>query len=52
MKEHKKRKNIIRYPIVEGVANTIDLIPVDPLGSYTGIPLDGDDKPVQDADDL
>jgi hypothetical protein len=24
----------------------------DPLGSYTGRPLDADEKPVQDADDL
>ena len=24
----------------------------DPMGSYTGIPLDKGDKPVQDADDL
>lgn len=24
----------------------------DPLGSYTGRPLDPEDKPVQDADDL
>lgn len=24
----------------------------DPNGSYTGIPADGDTKPVQDADDL
>jgi len=24
----------------------------DPLGSYTGVPLDVTEKPVQDADDL
>lgn len=24
----------------------------DPFGSYTGIPADKDEKPVQDADDL
>ena len=24
----------------------------DPLGSYTGIPTNPDEKPVQDADDL
>lgn len=24
----------------------------DPMGSYTGIPLDREEKPVQDADDL
>ena len=27
-------------------------IVVDPQGSYTGIPRDKNDKPVQDADDL
>ena len=27
-------------------------IVTDPLGSYTGRPVDGDDKPIQDADDL
>lgn len=26
--------------------------PTDPLGSYTGVPWDEDDEPVQDADDL
>lgn len=26
--------------------------PSDVLGSYTGIPLDGDEHPEQDADDL
>lgn len=24
----------------------------DPFGSYTGLVKDGDDKPIQDADDL
>ena len=27
-------------------------ISVDPFGSYTGLPVDGDERPVQDADDL
>jgi hypothetical protein len=27
-------------------------IDVDPLGSYTGVPADPDETPVQDADDL
>lgn len=29
-----------------------DKIITDPNGSYTGRPLDNDDKPTQDADDL
>lgn len=37
------RKNV---PIMDCSENT------DPLGSYTGKPLDRDDVPVQDADDL
>lgn len=28
------------------------LVITDPMGSYTGVPWDKDDKPVQDADDL
>ena len=27
-------------------------IVTDPMGSYTGIPVEKEDKPVQDADDL
>lgn len=27
-------------------------IVTDPFGSYTGIPTDPDERPVQDADDL
>lgn len=29
-----------------------DKIVTDPFGSYTGRPIDSNDKPVQDADDL
>lgn len=28
------------------------ILAADPLGSYTGVPLDKKEKPVQDADDL
>lgn len=28
------------------------LIITDPFGSYTGMPIDLDERPVQDADDL
>lgn len=27
-------------------------IETDPLGSYTGLPTDPNDRPIQDADDL
>lgn len=33
-------------------ANFSGLIQVDPLGMYTGIPVDDGEKPQQDADDL
>ena len=29
-----------------------EVITIDPFGSYTGIPLYTDEKPIQDADDL
>lgn len=31
---------------------TTENIPTDPNGSYTGRPVNPDEKPVQDADDL
>lgn len=27
-------------------------ISIDPMGSYTGIPVESGEKPIQDADDL
>ena len=38
----KKDKSIILEPV----------IPADPFGSYTGVPIKQFEKPVQDADDL
>lgn len=32
--------------------NPAGKIPTDPLGSYTGVPKEKWEKPVQDADDL
>lgn len=29
-----------------------EVIVTDPFGSYTGVPTDPDERPVQDADDL
>lgn len=50
MKKNSKKK--ILYPSQEGMANTVGMYPTDPLGSYTGRPTEGFEKPVQDADDL
>ncbi len=41
----KKKKN-------DRQTNGESKIVADPFGSYTGIPVDKDEKPVQDADDL
>jgi hypothetical protein len=47
----KKEKKILPPPITEDM-NLIGLGAVDPLGSYTGVPVFEDKEPVQDADDL
>lgn len=47
-----KADPVTNYPILEGPMNTIGLFTTDPMGSYTGRPLDKDEVPVQDADDL
>ena len=47
----KKEKKIMPPPMVENM-NLIGLGSLDPLGSYTGVPVFEDEEPVQDADDL
>lgn len=51
-KKKEKEKAAVCYPLVQGTANTMGVFITDPMGSYTGVPLDPDDRPVQDADDL
>ncbi len=46
----KKGKKLIPI-LTPGGMNPAPII-VDPMGSYTGRPLDLEEKPVQDADDL
>ena len=52
MREQKKPE----FPDIPAVGKTLKDLPVpiitDPNGSYTGRPLDPNEKPVQDADDL
>ncbi len=48
----KGAKKATVYPIPEMPVNMLGRLSVDPLGSYTGIPEDPLEKPVQDADDL
>jgi len=40
------------YPLLRGSMNPMGPIDIDPQGSYTGVPVDLNDKPIQDADDL
>ena len=48
----KKRIPITPSPYGGENADPRPLVPLDPLGSYTGRPADPYEKPVQDADDL
>jgi len=52
MKRDKQNKEITAHPLWEGTINSLGLYHIDPMGSYTGRPIDVDDTPVQDADDL
>ena len=47
----RKKKNI-SVSKIETDRGTVNYSNTDPLGSYTGIPKDEDEVPVQDADDL
>lgn len=48
----KRRRCSKMAPEKEANAENINMIQVDPLGSYTGRPLDKNEIPQQDADDL
>ena len=52
MKVTRNPKKTTQYPPLEGPMNTLGLFTTDPMGSYTGRPLEIAEKPVQDADDL
>ena len=47
----KKKKRKVYLNIIDGI-NYDGKSQTDPLGMYTGVPMDDDDMPVQDADDL
>ena len=49
------RKDIfipVNYPAAPFGKYGLSHAETDPYGSYTGVPMDKDDIPVQDADDL
>ena len=48
MKQRKQEITVVPPPPPTNIAPIV----TDPLGSYTGLVYDLDDKPVQDADDL
>ena len=48
----KKETNVPYCPLLGVPVGRHGDIIVDPLGSYTGVPEDEGEKPVQDADDL
>lgn len=48
----KKRMPVAEDPSVPGILASTDIPTTDPLGSYTGRPLDPHESPIQDADDL
>lgn len=49
-----KKKQKVSQPMPRsGIGlNGTDTVYTDPMGSYTGVPADPTEKPVQDADDL
>lgn len=52
MKKDKQIDKLTCYPPLEGQMNLPGLFNADPQGSYTGVPADSSEVPVQDADDL
>ena len=48
-KENKKQTTGYKGSLTQGYDNSIC---TDPNGSYTGVPRDKSEKPVQDVDDL
>lgn len=55
MKKNKPKLQLPMIPVTKDKLDTIDtggMITTDPLGSYTGRPMDVMETPVQDADDL
>ena len=51
MMKRKKDEQLPQQPLFP-ITDAFGLSNMDPLGSYTGIPVPPDEYPVQDADDL
>ena len=52
MKREKTDRDIPYIPLTRDKFDMLGMALADPMGSYTGSPMDPLDKPVQDADDL
>ena len=48
----KEKKHLSDIPTVHNMIDEWGNRITDPLGSYTGVPTDPYDQPIQDADDL
>lgn len=49
--KNKKNNDIMQNEVIQSIINP-QPSKDDPNGSYTGVPVDKNEKPVQDADDL
>ena len=52
MKREKMDRHVPNIPLTRDKFDILGMALTDPLGSYTGIPADPTEKPIQDADDL
>jgi hypothetical protein len=52
MKRGKKEPDIPCIPFTKEKFDFLGMMRTDPMGSYTGVPADPLEQPVQDADDL
>lgn len=51
MRNKKKENSPMKNKVVQSIINKKPS-KTDPYGSYTGIPIEKGEKPIQDADDL
>ena len=52
MKKEKTDRDIPYIPLTRDKFDMLGMSLIDPMGSYTGLPADPYEVPVQDADDL
>ena len=52
MKQEKREFDVPYIPMTKEKFDLLGMMLTDPMGSYTGRPVDPLDTPVQDADDL